>query len=243
MIDLNCDMGELPELLADGTQEALLALVTSANIACGAHAGDERLMAATIEAALRHGVRLGAHPGYPDRPHFGRVALDLTPEAIADTVEQQVTTLAEVARRHGAKLSHGKPHGALYNEAAKNAAIAEAIATGFARVLPGVPLMGLAGSPTLAVYEARGFPVLAEAFADRRYEPDGSLRARTFADALIHDPAEAAAQALRLASQRDVVAVTGERIRLHAQTLCIHGDTAGAVEIANAVRAALDRSV
>jgi UPF0271 protein len=230
-IDLNCDMGEVPEHISDGTQEALMRSITSVNIACGGHAGDAQTMATTIQQALRHKLAIGVHPGYPDRENFGRLELNLSPEAIADSIHEQVRALAEIADRHGARLAHVKPHGALYNQAVHNRQLAQAIATGVARLRRDVVLVGLAGSPMLDVFRQAGFPVAAEAFADRRYEPDGTLRSRKHPDALISDPAEAAQQALIIV-QGKVIARDGSEVPLHADTLCIHSDTPGSPEIA-----------
>lgn len=238
-IDLNCDMGEMPEAIADGTQESLMPFLTSVNVACGGHAGDERTMRATIEQALRWKLAVGAHPGYPDRAHFGRLRLDLPPEAVEVAVFGQVETLARVAAGCGARLTHVKAHGALYNQAAQDRALAAAIARGVARSSRRVVLVGLAGSPMLQVFRAEGFLVAAEAFADRRYEPDGSLRSRNSEDALIRDPSEAALQAARLLERGAVIASDGSEVQVAAQTLCIHGDTPGAREIAAAVAGTL----
>jgi 5-oxoprolinase (ATP-hydrolysing) subunit A len=234
-VDLNCDMGEMPEAIADGTQESLMRSLTSVNIACGGHAGDSRTMKATIEQALRWRLALGAHPGFPDRANFGRLELDLPPEVIADSVFQQVRALADVAAGCGACVMHVKPHGALYNLAVTNRALAKAIAVGIARWSREVVLVGLAGSLTLDVFREAGFRVAAEAFADRRYEADGTLRSRKFEDALIRDPAEAGQQALQIAERGTVVACCGTEIVANAQTVCIHGDTPGAPKIAAAV--------
>src|SRR5690242_2694520 len=234
-IDLNCDMGEMPEAISDGTQDGLMAFVTSVNIACGGHAGDEGTMRTTVEQALRRKVAIGAHPGYADRTNFGRVELRLSPDAIAESVFEQVSRLAEIAEKCGANISHVKAHGALYNQAARDATIAGAIAKGLARWRRDVMLVGLTESQMLNVFREAGFNVAAEAFADRRYEPDGSLRSGKFADALILDPAEAATQALHIVENGRVLTVGGEEIRLEAQTICIHSDTPGSVRIAAAV--------
>jgi 5-oxoprolinase (ATP-hydrolysing) subunit A len=234
-VDLNCDMGEMPEAIADGTQESLMRSLTSVNIACGGHAGDSRTMKATIEQALRWRLALGAHPGFPDRANFGRLELDLPPEVIADSVFQQVRALADVAAGCGACVMHVKPHGALYNLAVTNRALAKAIAVGIARWSRNVALVGLAGSLMLDVFREAGFRVAAEAFADRRYEADGTLRSRKFEDALIRDPAEAGQQALQIAERGRVLACGGTEIVANAQTICIHGDTPGAPKIAAAV--------
>ena len=238
-IDLNCDMGELPEAIADGTQEALMRSITSANIACGGHAGDEQTMKTTIEQALRWKVAVGAHPGYADRANFGRLELKLPLNEISASIFDQVKALAEIAARCGARLVHVKPHGALYNQAVRNRELAEAIAQGVARWSRDVVLVGLAGSPMLNVFREAGFAVAAEAFADRRYEADGTLRSRKFGDALIRNPAEAAWQALGIAEQGIVIASDGSEVSIDAQTLCIHGDTPGAPEIAAAVARSL----
>jgi UPF0271 protein len=238
-IDLNCDMGEVPEAIADGTQESLMSSVTSINVACGGHAGDERTMKTTIEQALRWKLAVGAHPGYLDRANFGRVEMELSAQAIADFVFEQVANFAKVAAACGARVAHVKPHGALYNQAARNLAIAEAIAVGVARWSCDAILVGLAGSPMLDVFQAAGFRVAAEGFADRRYEADGTLRSRKFADALIRDPAEAGQQALSIVNAGKVVAGNGAEVAVNAQTICIHGDAAGAPEIAAAVAGTL----
>ena len=231
-IDLNCDMGELLGAIADGTQEALMPSLTSINIACGGHAGDAQTMKTTIEQALRWNLAIGAHPGYPDRENFGRLELNLSPEVIADSIYQQVRTLAEIAAQCGVRLTHVKPHGALYNQAVHNRPLAQAIADGVIRWRRDVVLVGLAGSPMLDVFRNAGFPVAAEAFADRRYEPDGTLRSRKHEDALIHDSAEASRQALSIAQHGTVTACNGTQVTVAAQTICIHSDTLGGPKIA-----------
>lgn len=234
-IDINCDMGEVPEHIADGTQESLMPSLTSVNIACGGHAGDETTMRKTIEQALRWNLTIGAHPGYPDRANFGRVDMNLSPVEIEATVYEQVRALATIAAGLGAAVVHAKAHGQLYNQAAKDSARAGAIAKGVARFSKHVILVGLAGSLMLEVFKEQGFSVAAEAFADRVYEPDGTLRSRKFEDALIRDPAKAAEQALRIAQSGNTVASNGIVIQVLAQTICIHGDTPGAPRVAMAV--------
>jgi len=234
-IDLNCDMGEIPDAVFDGTQESLMPSLTSVNIACGGHAGDQRTMRATVEQALRWHLAIGAHPGYADRANFGRLELNLSAEAISDSVFEQVRSLAEIAAGCGVSLTHVKPHGALYNQAVKDRVLARAIADGVARWSRDVLLVGLAGSLMLKVFSEAGFQVAAEAFADRRYEADGTLRSRKFDDALIRNPAEAGQQALRIAEKGRVIASGGTEIAVDAQTICIHGDTPGAPEIARTV--------
>jgi len=234
-MDLNCDMGELPDAVSDGTQESLMASLTSVNIACGGHAGDARTMKETIEQALRWKLDVGAHPGYADRANFGRLELRVPPEVIVDSVFEQVRALAAIAAECGARVTHVKAHGALYNQAARDRVVAGAIADGVGRWNRDLVLVGLAGSLMLDVFRELGFRVAAEAFADRRYEADGSLRSRKFADALIRDPAEAGQQALRIAERGTVIAHDGSEIAANAQTICIHGDTPGAAAIAAAV--------
>jgi UPF0271 protein len=212
--------------------------ITSVNIACGGHAGDAQTMATTIQQALRYKLAIGAHPGYADRANFGRIELNLSPEEVADSVYAQVRTFAEVAARHHANITHVKPHGALYNQAVHNRELAQAIASGVARWSQHVVLVGLAGSPMLDVFDDADFPIAAEAFADRRYEPDGTLRSRKHPDALLSDPAEAAQQALTIV-QGKVIARDGSEVPLHADTLCIHSDTPGAPQIAAQVAKAL----
>jgi UPF0271 protein len=235
-IDLNADVGERPDALADGREEALLRQLTSANIACGGHAGDAASMDALIRLSARHGIAVGAHPGYPDRAQFGRTVMEIPPDRLQASIREQVAALAEAARRHGARLAHVKPHGALYNAAAGDPALAGLIAAAVADVIPGATLVGLAGSAMLVAWRTAGFAVAAEAFADRRYEPDGTLRPRRFPDALITDPDEAAAQALAIARDGRVTAWDGRAVSVRADTLCVHSDTPGAAETVAAIR-------
>lgn len=224
-MDLNCDMGERDDIQED----RILALVTSANVSCGAHAGTTELLERTLRLAKRHGVACGAHPSYPDRQNFGRVEMLLSSGEIEDTVEKQVRELAAIAAGVGVELAHVKPHGALYNVAARHDPVARAIARGVARWNRSVTLVGLARSRMLAAWSEMGFAVAAEAFADRAYESDGSLRPRSRPGALITDPLQAAEQAFVLARRGDI------------QTLCVHGDTPGAEWIAACVRARLEQ--
>ena len=223
-IDLNCDMGELDDALHEA---ALMQYVTSANIACGGHAGDEHTMERTARLALDRGVSIGAHPGYPDRANFGRMEIPMTGEEIELMVYRQIVRLDAVVQGLGGRIIHVKPHGALYNVAVRNADVARAIAKGAARWAPSAILFGLAGSAMLEVWREMGMTVAGEAFADRRYEPDGTLRSRQLADALITNARDAAAQALRFALEGK------------AQTICVHGDTPGSVGILRACREAL----
>ena len=236
-IDLNADVGELPGL-AD-VEEELLGIVTSVNVACGGHAGDEASMERVVLAALARGVAVGAHPSYPDREGFGRRAMVIPDAELAAAVAAQVAALLSVTRRLGARLAHVKPHGALYNAAAKDPSLARSVAEGVARVAPGVVLVGLAGSAMLDVFGKAGFPVAGEAFADRGYEADGSLTPRGRPGALKETPEEAAAQAVSIATRAEVIATDGARVAVDARTLCLHSDTPGAVAFARAVAARL----
>ena len=230
VIWLNADVGERPAALEDGSEEELVSLLHWANIACGGHAGDERSMSTLLELCRRYGVQAGAHPAYPDPERFGRERLDMPPEAVAATVFEQVTRIAQIAQQAGMEIRHVKPHGALYNEAARDPALAAAIAQGVGRWSREPALVGLAHSRMLEVWSEAGFAVVAEAFADRRYEADGTLRPRRYPDALITDPAQAADQVRRFLGDGAI------------GTVCIHSDTSGASAIARAVRAVLDHS-
>ena len=238
-IDLNCDMGEFAAAVADGSQTALMRFVSSVNVACGGHAGDRDTMRSTARQAMEAGLSIGAHPGYPDRANFGRFELDMAPGELSDSVAWQVGELASLVSELGGLLTHVKPHGALYNQAAGNRELARAIVDGVARVDRGLVLVGLAGSRMLEVFREAGFAVAAEGFCDRAYEADGTLRSRRLDGALIRDPQRAAAQAVRMARDGVVTAVDGTEVRVDAATLCIHGDTPGAEAIAAAVAGAL----
>lgn len=232
-IDLNADVGEgLPD------DDAILACVTSANVACGAHAGDPATIERTIALARRHGVAVGAHPGYPDRAGFGRHELGLAPSAIRTLVADQVALLAAAARDAGVPLRHVKAHGALYNRAAREAAVAEAVAAAVAGISRELVLVALAGSLAVDAGRAAGLTVAEEAFADRAYEPDGSLRSRSLPGAVLDEPMAAAAQALAI-SRGGVPLADGSMRSLHADTICVHGDLPGAAARAAAVREAL----
>ncbi len=220
-MDLNADLGEGPG------EEPLYALVTSANIACGGHAGSIDTMNAALDLCRAHGVAAGAHPSYPDREGFGRLSQATAGADLARTVAEQVELLAGLARARGMRLSHVKPHGALYHDAARDEAVARAVAEGVGRIGSALVLVGLAGSPGLDAWRKIGFRVAREGFADRAYRADGMLVARSVPGALIEDPASAAAQAVRLAREGTL------------DTLCVHGDTPGAVAVLTAVREAL----
>lgn len=233
-VDLNADLGEgAPD------DAALLALVSSANIACGWHAGDARLMQATVAAALARGVAIGAHPSYPDREHFGRRELQLPPAAVRADLIYQIGALDALVRAEGGRLHHVKPHGALYNQAARDPALADAIAAAVLDVNPGLALYGLAGSELLRAAERAGLRAVAEVFADRGYRADGSLVPRGEPGALVHDVDEAVARTLRMVREGVVQAVGGETVPLQADTVCLHGDGPQALVFARAIQAAL----
>ncbi len=234
VIDLNCDLGE-----GAGHDEALMPLITSANIACGAHAGDEGVMRATVRLALRHGVAIGAHPGFADREHFGRRELRLAPGEIVALVRAQVERLRAIAKEEGAVVTYVKPHGALYNLAAREATVADAIAEAVTGLDTSLWLYGLAGGILLEAGRARGLRVAAEVFADRTYRANGSLTSRDRPDALIKDEARAVTQVLRMIREGRVRTIDGVDLEILADTVCLHGDGPHAVAFAGALRAAL----
>ena len=235
-MDLNADLGEGMD---DGP---ILPFLTSANVACGLHAGGPATMERTVAQALSRGVRVGAHPGYPDRENFGRTAMELPLDEVRALVLYQVGALDAFVRAHGGRLSHVKAHGALYNCAAKDAPLARAIAEAVRAYRGDLVLVGLAGSLQLTEARALGLRAAGEAFADRRYLPDGSLMPRAQPGSVLHDHEEAAAQALRIAKEGAVVASNGSRVRVDAETICLHGDTPGAVDLARAIRERLESS-
>ena len=234
-IDINCDTGEIAGAIADGSQEGLMAHITSVNVACGGHAGDESMMRATLLMAQRWGRQVGAHPGYPDEANFGRLDVLMSPADIATSIYEQIRALDAIARGTGLEIRHVKPHGALYNTACRNTVVANAIATGTARWSNQVTLVGLAGSVMLDVFRDAGFKVAAEGFADRRYESNGTLRPRRLPGALLENPETAAAQALRMVRDGSVEASDGSLVHLEVETICVHGDTPGAARIAAVV--------
>lgn len=233
-IDLNADLAE--EL---GDDAAILACVTSASLCCGAHAGGPEALRMAMDACAAAGVAAGAHPGYPDRARFGRVVLPMTAPEITAMVAGQVALAEAAAGAAGARLCFVKPHGALYNLAAVDDGVAAAVTAG---VPQGLVLLGLAGSRLLAAGRAAGLRVAAEAFADRGYAADGTLLPRDRPGAVLHDAEEVAARAVAMVRDGAVTAADGSRLRLTFDSLCLHGDTPGAVGIARATRAALARA-
>lgn len=240
-IDLNCDMGESFGAWTMGNDEAVLPYVTSANIACGFHAGDPGTMRKTVRAAVRHGVALGAHPGLPDLVGFGRRVMDVNPDDVYDLVVVQLGALAAVAASQDARLHHVKAHGALYNMAASRSDIATAIASAVRDVDPGLILYALAGSVQVQAGLDAGLKVAQEVFADRSYQKNGLLTSRTQPGAMITDVQAATAQVLQMIQQGTVTALDGQTVALKADTLCLHGDQPNAVQFAQHIRTALLR--
>jgi UPF0271 protein len=236
-IDLNADAGESLE-----EDDELFAAVTSINVAAGFHAGDASLLRRTIRRARNQGVAVGAHPGFPDRSGFGRREMSLTASEVEDLVLYQVAAVAGVAAVEGLRLQHVKPHGALYNMAARDPGLAAAVAGAVCAFDRQLVLVGPPGSALLGAGRAAGLVVAAEAFADRAYSPDGSLVPRTSPGALIRDPALAVPRVLRMLRDQTVLAIDGTVLAIHADTICIHGDTPGAAALARAAREAIERA-
>jgi UPF0271 protein len=230
-IDLNADLGE-----GAGSDEALLGLVSSANIACGWHAGDAKTMRQCVRWAIEHGVAIGAHPSFPDRENFGRSTMHLPPDEIVANVLYQVGALAAIVKAEGGKLSHVKPHGQLYNQAVKEPELADAICEAVRRFDPSLRFFGLAGSGMIEAARRAGLTPVEEVFADRGYMPDGSLVPRSQPGALIEDEEQSLAQTLSLVRDRKVTAIDGSTVPVNAQTVCLHGDGAHALAFARRIR-------
>ena len=230
-IDLNADLGE-----GAGSDEALLGLVSSANIACGWHAGDARTMRQCVRWAIEHGVAIGAHPSFPDRENFGRSTMHLPPDEIVSNVLYQVGALAAIAKAEGGKLSHVKAHGQLYNQAVKEPELADALCEAVRRFDPSLRFFGLAGSGMIEAARRAGLTPVEEVFADRAYMPDGSLVPRSQPGALIEDEDQSLAQTLSLVRDRKVTAIDGSTVPVNAQTVCLHGDGAHALAFARRIR-------
>jgi UPF0271 protein len=239
-IDINSDTGESFGAYTIGHDEGLFKSITSANVAAGFHAGDPSVLRDTIRLAKRHGVAVGAHPGFPDLVGFGRRELNVTPKEAEDIVLYQVAAVAGICAAEGLTLQHVKPHGALFNMAVRNRELSDAIARGVAVFDKGLILFGLPGSEILNAGRAAGLRVAAEVFADRAYEPDGSLASRKKPGSVIHDPATVVARAIRMVKDRNVVAIDGSQVPLEADTICVHGDTPGSDDLAAKIRAGLE---
>lgn len=235
-MDLNSDLGEGYGAWRMGDDEAMLAIVSSANVACGFHAGDPLTILATLREAAKRGVAVGAHVSYPDRVGFGRRRMDVAPAELTADVIYQIGALRGLAAAAGTRVSYVKPHGALYNTIAQDAAQADAVIAGIRAVDPALILMGLAGAPVLERARAAGLRVVAEAFADRAYTASGELVSRRDPGAVLHDPERVAARMLRLAAEGVVEASDGSLLRLDAQSICVHGDNPEAVAMARRIR-------
>lgn len=241
-IDLNSDLGESFGAWRMGDDAALMSVITSANVACGFHAGDPGVMRRTVALAREHGVAVGAHPGFPDLAGFGRRDMRCAPQDVEDFIVYQVGALAAVAAAEGVRLQHVKAHGALYNMACVDAELAAAIARGTAAVDPSLILFGLPGSALLDEGRRAGLRTAAEIFADRAYMADGSLVSRARLGSVIHDPAQVVERAVGMARDRSVMSIDGHAVALKADTICVHGDTPGAAALAAQIRVALEAS-
>ena len=231
MIDINCDMGELNELMDDGTYESLMDHVTSINVACGGHAGDDVMMNTMVELAKAKKVNLGAHPSYPDKENFGRYEIDISISDLKDSISTQIINLIDIANKNGSELSHVKPHGALYNKAAEDKGLAMLIGEVVKSIDPLLPIMCLAGSQMITVLESIGLKAMPESFADRTYEPDGTLRKRSYSNALIDIPQIASKQAYNIYYNKRIIAHEGSEFSIDSKTICIHSDTENALKL------------
>ena len=238
-VDINCDMGESFGPWPMGADAEVLPHITSANIACGAHAGDPSVMRRTVRLARAASVRVGAHPGFADLQGFGRREMKVDPSELEDSLIAQIGALAAIAQAEGTALQHVKAHGALYNMAAREPALAAAIARAIAACGPALIMFGLPGSPMIDAGVAAGLRVAAEGFADRAYEDDGSLTPRSRPGAVIHEPEAVVARAVRMVRDGVVLTAAGREVPLRVDTICVHGDTPGAPDLARRIHAAL----
>ncbi|MEL6253908.1 MAG: 5-oxoprolinase subunit PxpA [Bacteroidota bacterium] len=234
-IDINCDMGESFGNFRVGNDEAIFPYITSANIACGFHGGDPVHMEKTIRNALKYRVKIGAHPGYPDLAGFGRRMMELKSEELTAIIKYQVSAIKGMAESLGGKLSYVKPHGALYNKASNSEQETRAIIKGILAIDPELIFMGLAGSIMEEIAKSEGVSFVAEAFADRRYEPTGRLMSRAKEGSVLGDAEVASDQVLSIAKDHQLTAAEGEILEVHAQSICIHGDNPAAVDILKAI--------
>ncbi|MEK3734178.1 5-oxoprolinase subunit PxpA [Paenibacillus sp. FSL M8-0334] len=241
-IDLNCDLGESYGAYKLGVDEEMLGRITSANVACGFHAGDPGVMRRTVQMALKHGVAVGAHPGLPDLIGFGRRNMDISPREAYDMVVYQIGALAAFVQSEGGRMQHVKPHGALYNMAAKSKELSEAIAEAVYKVDPELILFGLSGSELVRAGERIGLKTANEVFSDRTYQQDGSLTPRNQPDALITDDDQSVSQVIRMVKEGKVLTLQGSDIAISADTVCIHGDGAHAAVFAKRIREACESS-
>ncbi|NPV69028.1 MAG: LamB/YcsF family protein [Firmicutes bacterium] len=241
VVDLNCDLGEDFGRWKISLNPEIMSLITSANIACGFHAGSPGVMRRTVKLAAR-GMAIGAHPGLPDLVGFGRRPMDISPDEARDDLVYQVGALAAFARAEGVRLTHVKPHGALYNQAAGDRRLAEALVEGIREVDPSLILVALSGSELYKAGKTAGLRTASEVFGDRTYSRDGGLVPRSQPGALIHDHEKAVEQVLRMVQEGVVIAVDGTRVPIVADTICLHGDGPDALGFAQAIRTALERS-
>lgn len=239
MIDLNCDLGESFGTYKIGKDEEVLSFISSANVACGFHAGDPHVINQTVQLAKKYGVAIGAHPGFQDLVGFGRRTMAVSPKDVYDLVLYQIGALAAFCKAHEVKLSHVKPHGALYNIAAVDTNLAEAIAKAVRIFDPTLSLYGLAGSKLIEAGEKYGLHTVSEVFADRTYQPNGTLTPRTQEGAVIHDSNVAIKQVLQMVKEQTVQTTTGEIIPIKADSICVHGDNDHALQFVQELRQAL----
>lgn len=239
-IDLNSDLGENFGAWRMGNDLAMIELVTSANVACGFHAGDPRSIFETLRAAARQGVRVGAHVSYPDLVGFGRRPMAISDEDLEADVIYQIGGLEALARAAGTRVSYVKPHGALYNAIATDERQAAAVIRGVQRVNPDLPIVCLASTPIVEHVRSEGLRAVPEAFADRAYESDGSLVSRSSSSAVLHDPAEVAERMVGLVTRGVVTSLDGSSVTVDAESICVHGDSNGAIQMAQAVRDRLE---
>ena len=241
-MDLNSDLGEGYGHWALGDDAALLEVVTSANVACGFHAGDPATIDRTVRVAVEHGVAIGAQVSYPDLVGFGRREIDVAPDDLTADVLYQIGALEAFARAASSRVRYVKPHGALYNRIARDPVQAAAAVDAIRRYDPALPLLTLPGSAAMRAAEEAGIPAVAEGFADRAYTAEGRLVSRREPGAVLHDPGQVATRAVVMATEGRVETVDGGQVTVEVRSLCVHGDTPGAVELAKAVRAALDEA-
>ncbi|WP_034758857.1 LamB/YcsF family protein [Rossellomorea vietnamensis] len=231
-IDLNCDLGESFGAYTIGKDEEMMNYVTSVNIACGFHAGDPLVMKQTVSNAMKHGVKMGAHPGLPDIQGFGRRMMQISPEETYALIQYQIGALYAFIKAQGGTLSHVKPHGALYNMAAKDSKLAQAIAEAVYDLDPSLTLFGLSQSELTRAGEEAGLRVAHEVFADRAYQSDGTLTPRSLPHAVLHDGDEVEKQVLRMVEKQEVVSIDGKTVSIQADTICLHGDNEAALSLA-----------
>ncbi len=241
-VDLNCDMGESFGVYRLGLDEQVMPLISSANVACGFHAGDPHVMRRTIALAARHGVAVGAHVGFPDLVGFGRREMQVAPGELENDVLYQMGALAALCRAEGASLRHVKPHGALYNMVQRDLALAEAVARAVAAFDRRLLLFAQPDSAMEQAARQAGLSVAREVFADRAYTPEGRLASRKLPGAVIHDPDQVAGRALAMVREGRVTAIDGSEVRVTAETICVHGDTPGAVELIRRIRGRLEEA-